>query len=280
MLKILLRIFAALPLPIIHGLGVILGWIMYLSDKKFSRRTWDNLLNAKITPDAKEHRRRVHKCIQETGKGLLESFAIWFKSPESVQKWVKACHGWEHVDAALAEKYGVIFLTPHLGCYEITAQYYAAMHPVTVLFRPARQEWLVPLIEEGRSRGQVKLAPTNMRGVRNLLKALRRGEAVGILPDQVPELGEGVWATFFGKPAYTMTLVSKLAETTQARVLLAFGERLPWGRGFVIHFEPLAAEPTPQNVNDAIERLVRTRPEQYLWSYKRFKKPQKKSTED
>ncbi len=280
MLKVLLRVFAALPLPMVHGLGVILGWIMYLSDKKFSRRTRDNLLNAKITGDAKEHRRQVHKCIQETGKGLLESFAIWFKSPASVHKWVKACHGWEHVDAALAEKHGIIMLTPHLGCFEITAQYYAATKPITVLFRPTRQEWLAPLIEEGRSRGQVKLAPTNMRGVRNLLKALRRGEAVGILPDQVPELGEGVWATFFGKPAYTMTLVSKLAETTQARVLLAFGERLPWGRGFVIHVEPLDAEPTPQNINDAIERLVRMRPEQYLWSYKRFKQPQKKSTED
>jgi KDO2-lipid IV(A) lauroyltransferase len=112
-----------------------------------------------------------------------------------------------------------------------------------------------------------------------LLKTLRQGEAVGILPDQVPEDNEGEWANFFGRPAYTMTLVGKLVASTDATVLLAFGERLPSGQGYVIHIEPLdpdgvmAYPPTAQDVNDGIERIVRQCPEQYLWSYGRFKRP-------
>jgi KDO2-lipid IV(A) lauroyltransferase len=173
----------------------------------------------------------------------------------------------------LAQGKGIIFLTPHLGCYEITSIYYAAQHPITVLYRPSRQTWLTPIMEQGRSRGKVRLAPTNMGGLRGLLRTLRNAEAVGILPDQVPESGEGVWARFFGRSAYTITLVEKLANSTGATVLLAFGERLPWGRGYHLHIAPLTGPATPQSMNDGIERLVRSKPEQYLWSYRRFKTP-------
>jgi KDO2-lipid IV(A) lauroyltransferase len=117
------------------------------------------------------------------------------------------------------------------------------------------------------------LAPTTLTGVRDLLKALKQHEAVGILPDQNPGKSEGEWADFFGRPAYTMTLVHRLAQSTGATVLLAFGERLPWGRGYVIHIEPFDAIPTPAAINQAIEQLVRRKPEQYLWSYPRHRKP-------
>ena len=273
MLKALLRTFASLPLPLIHAFGVVTGWVLYLFSEKFTRRTRSNLSSAKMPGDPSPNRQFLLKSSMETGKGLLETFAIWFRPQHAVLEWVKDCKGWEHVETALAEKRGIIFLTPHLGCYEITALYYAARHPISVLYRPPRKDWLAPLIEEGRNRSQIKLAPTNLRGVRNLLRALRQGEAVGILPDQVPEFGEGIWADFFGRPAYTMTLVGKLAESTQATILMAFGERLPWGRGYVIHIEPLDAAPTPQNINQRIENLVRKYPEQYLWSYRRYKQP-------
>lgn len=272
MLKAFLRLFARLPLPIIHGLGSLAGWIIYLLDRKLARRARSNLADISLHSEL-SLRQLVLRSIRESGKGLTESFAIWFREPQQSLQLVQECRGWQHVETALATGNGIIFLTPHLGCFEITAQYYAAHHPMSVLFKPSAQGWLAPLVEEGRSRSQVTLAPTNMRGVRTLLKTLRQGQAVGILPDQVPEPGEGVWATFFGKPAYTMTLATKLAETTQATVLLAFGERLPWGRGYIIHIEPLVGEATPQNINDGIEKLVRQRPEQYLWSYRRFKKP-------
>ena len=272
MLKAFLRCFASLPLPLVHGIGVVIGWVMYALDKKFAKRTWSNIERTRLASGA-ALKRLVHQSVRETGKGIAESFVIWFRQPQALIKLVKQCNGWEHVEAALAQQHGIIFLTPHLGCFEITAQYYAQQHPMSVLFKPTEQGWLAPLIEEGRGRSHVKLAPTNMRGIRTLLKSLRDGEAVGILPDQVPDLGDGVWADFFGIPAYTMTLVSKLAETTQAKVLLAYGERLPHGAGYIIHIETLGMEATPQNINDGIEKMVRERPEQYLWSYRRFKQP-------
>lgn len=273
MLIWLLKRYAQLPLPVIHGLGVIAGWIMFFSSRKFAGWIRNNLAASGLTDDPAQYRRLLRQNIAETGKSSLETLAIWFRPSEQVLGWVRACHGWEHVEAALQKKQGIIFLTPHLGCFEITSLYYAARHPISVLYRPPRKAWLAPLIHAGRARGQVKLAATNLQGVRSLLKALRQGEAIGILPDQVPAKAEGEWANFFGRPAYTMTLVGKLAQATHATVLMAFGERLPWGKGYVIHIEPLAEIPAPAAINRAIEQLVRRKPEQYLWSYQRHKIP-------
>src|SRR5690606_22232263 len=113
MLKALSRILALLPLPLIHGLGIIAGWCMYLFDAKFSRRMRNNLSSVNITRSEKALRQLTHKCIRETGKGLLETFAIWFRPQQSALKWVRSCHGWQHVDEALARGKGIIFLTPH-----------------------------------------------------------------------------------------------------------------------------------------------------------------------
>lgn len=269
----LLKTIALLPLPIIHGLGVLVGWISYWSDKKLARRIRNNLLKARIAKDAQSQARLVRASISETGKSIIETLAIWAKSQGSVLKWVKQCDGWQHVEAALNTNKGIIFLTPHLGCFEIASRYYAARHAMTVLYTPAKQAWLADMMDAGRARSKIKLAPANLTGVRRLLRALNAGEAVGILPDQVPDTGDGVVANYFGEPAYTMTLATKLAEATDATVLLAFGERLSWGRGYHLHISPLASNPSPQNINDAIEQLVRSKPEQYLWSYRRFKLP-------
>jgi len=136
---------------------------------------------------------------------------------------------------------------------------------------------LQPLIEAGRGRDRVRLAPANLGGVRLLLKALRRGEAVGILPDQVPARGEGIWADFFGRPAYTMTLVGKLVEATGASVIMTAAVRLPDGTGYAIHFTEFAGiisgDDGARALNAAIERLVKLEPSQYLWSYNRYKVP-------
>lgn len=279
MLNVLLRFLAAWPLPLLHLVGVGAGWIIFWTDKKFSRRTRKNLKMVGLTNTSYHFRRLLRRNVAETGKSILETLSLWGRSRPAMLRWVKRQHGWEHVDQALASGKGIIFLTPHLGCYEITARFYATLHPITILFRPARKSWLSDTLEQGRLHDRMKLAPTTLSGVRNLLKALKKGEAVGILPDQVPEHGEGVWAQFFNHPAYTMTLVSKLQEATGAVVLMAFGERLSWGRGFAIHITPLQGQASPQHINDAIEQLVRQYPAQYLWSYRRFKQPQSRKAE-
>ncbi|HEY3328289.1 MAG TPA: lysophospholipid acyltransferase family protein [Novimethylophilus sp.] len=273
MLTWLLRQFARLPLAFIHLIGSIAGWGLYLGSPKTANRMRNNLRASGLCPGGAMYRRILRRSIAETGKGLLETFAIWFRPHAQVLQWVRECRGWEHVDAALTAGRGIIFLTPHLGCFEITSLYYASLHPISVLYRPPRKAWLAPLIHAGRRRGQITLAPTNLKGVRGLLQGLRRSEAIGILPDQVPSVGEGEWAKFFGRPAYTMTLVNKLASSTGATVLMAFGERLPAGKGYIIHISPLDICATAADLNAAIEALVRRCPEQYLWSYPRYKVP-------
>jgi KDO2-lipid IV(A) lauroyltransferase len=204
---------------------------------------------------------------------------LWFGAPVVV-RW----DGEAVVQAAYAGGRGVIFLTPHLGCFEVTApsaaQCFAAQYgPMTVLYRPARQAWLAAMLQASRSRQGLLTVPTNVQGVRKLLKALRRGEAVGLLPDQVPPLGMGIWSPVWGRPAYTMTLAARLVLQTGADVVVAWGERLPWGRGYCIHARRLEvdlqadSEAMVAHINTAMEELVRQCPAQYLWGYARYKAP-------
>jgi Kdo2-lipid IVA lauroyltransferase/acyltransferase len=273
LIQALLKLFSLLPLAAIHTIGIALGWIVYACSKRTALRLRDNLRQSAIYINKQALKLAIKKNIAESGKALLETFPIWLRSHESVLSLVKNCTGWQHVDSALAAGKGVIFLTPHLGCFEITSLYYGAQHPMAVLYRPPRQRWLLPLIESGRQRGNITLAPANSAGVKQLLQALKRGEAIGMLPDQAPFEGEGEWAQFFGKPAYTMTLAGKLAEKTGAQVLMAFGERLPFGQGYHIHITPIAAGgiDTPALMNKEIERTIQQKPEQYLWAYDRYK---------
>jgi KDO2-lipid IV(A) lauroyltransferase len=274
----LFRVLAYLPLWLLHFLGAAVGWATYLGSRRYAARMRENLTASGVCA-ADGCGQVLRRAVAEAGKSVLELPAVWLRPERQALQLLKQCQGWEHVEAALARGKGLIFLTPHMGCFEITSLYYAARHPITVLYRPPKLKWLQPLIDAGRVRGQVTLAPTDLSGVRALFKALRRGEAIGILPDQVPGQGEGVWADFFGRPAYTMTLVGRLAHSTDAAVVLAAAFRLPYGKGFELWLEPLPeglpAEPAAaaRFINAAIESLVRRRPEQYLWSYNRYKAP-------
>ncbi len=179
-------------------------------------------------------------AIAEAGKAALELPKIWLRPQDEVIARVVKVTGWELVEDAWSAGRGILFLTPHLGCFEIAAQYYAARKPITVLYRRPKQGWLAPLIEAGRG-ANLTLAPADLSGVRRLLKALKSGEAVGMLPDQVPGKGEGVWVPFFGRPAFTMTLAARLADTG-ATVLLAYAERLHYGAGLPPQaFSPVGA---------------------------------------
>jgi KDO2-lipid IV(A) lauroyltransferase len=187
---------------------------------------------------------------------------------------------WELVQRQLDAGRGIVFLTPHLGCFELTAQQVSLRVELTVMYRPPRQSALKPLVEGARARQHMHLAPANLSGVRMLVKALRGGQPVGVLPDQVPQEGEGVWAPFFGRDAYTMTLPARLAQLGKADILTVYAERLPRGRGFVIRFVPFEgslegdAARQATAINRQMEKLIAFCPAQYFWSYNRYKKPQ------
>lgn len=273
MLKILSISLSRLSLPAIHRMGKLLGWFLHFLAPSTARIQRANFRQSGLCTHEAEFEQVIKQNIAETGKAILETLAIWEWPEQQALKKVQSISNWQLVDEALARGKGLIFLTPHLGCFEITSIYYGHHHPITVLFRPPKKSWIAPLIDSGRSKGNVKLAPANTAGVRLLMQALKKNEAIGILPDQIPAAGEGEWAPFFGKPAYTMSLACKLAEKTGATVIMAFGERLAEGKGYAIHLTKLDdhAIATPALLNQAIEAQIRQCPSQYYWSYHRYK---------
>jgi len=183
---------------------------------------------------------------------------------------------------ALAKGKGVILLSPHAGCFELLGPVYSSHFPSTVLFRPPRKVWLQDWIVEMRSRPHLNMAPANIKGVRALVKTLFRGGTVGILPDQVPPDGEGVWAPFFGRPAYTMTLVQRLQKLTGATIFVLAAQRNGIGKGYTLRYKEIV-EPLPDDleqaaaiINAEMEEMIRKMPEQYLWGYNRYKAPKNK----
>lgn len=271
-----LRLLSFFPLPVLHGLGIFLGWAVWLASGRQRAQIRKNLQQSGL---AASHPSLLFKAINETGKGLIELAAIWLRPQERVVGLVRRVSGWEVFRSALGTGRGVVLLAPHVGCFEILNLYIAAHNPLTSMYRPARQETLDRLMLKGRERGRARLVPTDLSGVKSLLGALRRGEAVGVLPDHVASRGDGVWAPFFGRWAYTPTLTARLIQSTGAVPLMVYAERLPWGRGYHIHFEPLSS-PLPKDstaaaaaLNREIERIVRALPAQYMWNYNRYKKP-------
>lgn len=271
MIVLLFRLLSLLPLWLLHATGKALGWLIYALSSSYRKQLTNNITLAGYG----EYR---NKAIGEIGKSVLELPFIWYASPKRVLRKVRLDQ-WSLPEQALKDKTGVIFLTPHIGCFEVAAQVLAQHTPMTVLYRPPRKDYLKPLMENGRARHNLFLAPTDLSGVRKLLKALKKGEAIGLLPDQVPHHGEGVWADFFGKPAYTMTLPAKLHTLSHAKIIIGYGERLSFGRGYIVHFrefkEELTDDPKQQAeaINLAMEKMIAEHPEQYLWSYNRYKAP-------
>lgn len=271
-MQILFSIFRILPLSVTHRLGTLLGYLVYALSFRTRKQLNNNLRQSGLTKNPAHFKQVKHANIRALGQSMLETFAIWEKSEADILNMVQSIEGWEAVETALAQKKGIIFLTPHLGCFEITPIFYGAQHPITVLYRPPKLNFAHEWIKKGRGRTGVTLAEANASGVRKLMQALKKGHAVGILPDQVPKKGDGEWADFFGQPAYTMTLACKLAQKSQATVFMVFSERLANGNGFNIHLKPINSIATPELLNRAIETQIAQKPEQYLWSYNRYKR--------
>ena len=276
----LFRCLASLPLVFLHVLGKLLGWAAFYLAPKERARIRDHLGRAGLrTDDA-----MVKSVLQETAKGGLELQVAFFREPEAVEKLFVQVDGWQHIEAALVAGEGLLLITPHIGSYDLAGRYISQRlpFPLTAMYKPPKLKVLDAVMQAGRVRGKGKTAPTNIQGVKQVMKALRAGEATIVLPDHVPspeEGGDGVWADFFGYPAYTMTLAGKLAQVKGVRALFFCGERLPNGQGFALHIEPLQGELNGDKQHDAevvnrnVEYWVRRFPSQYLFAYNRYKHP-------
>jgi KDO2-lipid IV(A) lauroyltransferase len=233
--------------------------------------------------DAGGLRRLARENAEQLGQGVTELAWALFRPPEDVAAAVVERVGWEAVERLRAANRPIVFVTPHLGGYDIAGRYLWSHMPILAMYRPHKLAWLDELIREGRNRGAApdgtNVAPATLAGVRMVLKHLRRGGCSVVLPDQVPGVGEGEWVPFFGRPAYTMTLIGRLQEASGAALVFCYAERLAGGRGFRLHLEELAGslsadrKVAARRVNEMVERLVRSCPTQFLWGYNRYKHP-------
>ncbi len=261
-----------------HAIGGALGWVVYGVSPTYRAR-----LRANVPSTLPQREQVLRRAVAEGGKQMLELAWVWTRSGQQIRARTQVEDA-EGLYALLGQDRAIVMMTPHLGCFEVIAQHHAASpigrdRPMLALYRVPRKAALRPLMEQGRTQKGLRLAPADLHGVRLMLRALRDRQIVGLLPDQVPSRGEGVWAPFFGRPAFTMTLPARLARAHDAIVVLLFAQRLAHGAGYRIYWErlpePLSGEPLVDatRINQAMERLILRCPEQYLWSYNRYKTP-------
>jgi KDO2-lipid IV(A) lauroyltransferase len=271
--KLCLNTIAILPLAVVQAIGAFLGVLAYIGSKQYRslfRPQYEAVVIARGLPF------RLWAAVRASGMLFSDSLWIW-RNPKKALTLVEV-QNWDLVEAAISEGHGLVMLTPHLGGFEIIPRVLAQHFPATILYRPSRQAWLNEVVEEGRAYPNMHFVPTNLNGVRQMTRALTRGEAIGILPDQVPSGGEGVWVPFFGRPAYTTPLPARLANRNNTPVVMFTAKRKRLGQGWLMQatrLEPLSEDATTsaEELNIAIENAVLVAPEQFIWSYNRYKHP-------
>ena len=271
--KLCLSTIAILPLAVVQAIGGFLGVLAYVGSKHYRslfRPQYEAVVIARGLPF------KLWAAVRASGMLFSDSLWIW-RNPQKALALVEV-QNWKLVEAAISEGHGLVMLTPHLGGFEIIPRVLAQHFPATILYRPSRQEWLNEVVEEGRAYPNMHFVPTNLNGVRQMTRALTRGEAIGILPDQVPSGGEGVWVPFFGRPAYTTPLPARLANRNNTPVVMFTAKRKGLGKGWLMQatrLEPLSedASTSAAELNVAIENAVLVAPEQFIWSYNRYKHP-------
>ena len=278
LIRLLLRCLSLLPLSWLHRLAVPIAWLLRNSSSRRRRVVETNL--ERCYPDLSEAQRatRLRRVFRHYAATALELGALRYWPVPRLLNRITEVHGLEHLLKARASGRSVILAAPHFGGWEWLSFHMAQQMPLAVMFKPTGKDsvdnWLISL----RSRGQAQVLPTTPRGMRQMVKALRAGTAVGILPDQEPSLGEGCWAPFMGQTALTGVLLPRLAARTDATVLFCVARRLDNGRGFAVHIlaapEGIHSDDMDQATaacNRGVEACIELDPAQYLWTYKRFR---------
>jgi KDO2-lipid IV(A) lauroyltransferase len=273
----MMALASRLPLRLLHAIGALLAYPMRWLGTREYRVARRNLELCFPELDERARRGLLRRTLAEAGKGLCELPRLWAGDPRRALALIRAVHGREHFDAARANGRGVLVAAPHLGAWELLNLWLSAQGPLTILYRVPQRAEYEPLLVRARGALGAETVRAEPAGVRLLLRRLKEGRIVGILPDQRPKGGEGIDAPFFGHPARTMTLASRLAQRAGVAMVLGFAERLPHGAGFDLHFVPAEAAVVGDDLaaaaaalNRGIEACVRMAPAQYQWTYKRL----------
>ncbi len=273
LLKLSFNAIAILPLGVMQILGAFLGLLAYIGSKQYRtlfRTQYEAVVQSHQLPFV------LWTAVANSGKLFSDCLWIWKNSQKAVK--LVEIQNWDVVESAINEGRGLVMLTPHLGGFEVIPRVLAQHFPATVLYRPPRQAWLNEVVEAERAYPNMEFVPTNLNGVRQMTRALMRGEAIGILPDQVPNGKEGVWVPFFGRPAYTTPLPARLANRNHTPVLMFTAKRKSLGQGWLMEVTRLAplsedAVLAATEINQALEQAILKAPEQFIWAYNRYKHP-------
>lgn len=271
-------LFTRLPWPLLRGIAHALAWVWIRGNARESRVTWRNLELAYPGLDV-AHRTRLHRqVLRSTALQTVETLRLWSRPAElNLRRHLTECHGEALYDAALAAGKGVIVAAPHFGNWELLNQWLASRGQIAIVYKPPEDPAGDAFLQIVRGGDTVQQVRAEGPAVRQLFKVLKDGGATGILPDQQPKAGDGVFVPFFGVPALTMTLVNRLAERTGATVLYGWCERVGPDMQFALHIEPAPPEVADPDIqlaatalNAGIERIARRDPAQYQWTYKRY----------
>jgi len=273
----LAALFTSLPWPWLRAIADVLAWCWRRLDARESQVARRNLelVYPELLPS---QRQALHRAVlRTTARQALETLRFWTRPHTGNLGHLTQRHGGTLYDDALASGRGVIVVAPHFGNWELLNQWLASRGPLAIVYAPPESPVGDAFLLRVRGADNIRQVRAEGPAVRQLWKVLKNGGAVGILPDQQPKLGDGVFAPFFGLQALTMTLVSRLAERTGAQVLFAWCERTGPGLEFALRVEPAPphiADPDPviaaTALNAMVERIARRDPAQYQWTYKRY----------
>jgi len=278
LLYLLASAVGRLPWSWLRALGDAVAWLWRRSGGREHRVAGRNLELAYPELAADERAMLQRAILRTTARQALETLRLWTRPHAENLRMIRETHGVELFDAAIASGRGVIVAAPHYGNWELLKQWLAAHTPLAILYRPpdsALGEAFLRIVRADAAE-RVTQIRAEAAGIRQLFKRLRDGGVVGILPDQQPKKGDGEFAPFFGRPAYTMSLLGRLAERSGATVLFAYCERID-DLAFALRIEPAPASigaadtmEAAEALNATVERIARRHPEQYQWTYKRY----------
>lgn len=288
MAKLLLvgiTLFSYIPLICAQYLAFIIGKILTLFPSSVKRITEININKCFPEKSAIERKKLINQSVIHTIITATEMPRIFMAKPADLFKSFTNIHGYHHAKTDFDNGNGVLFIGPHFGCWEIAGLKVSQEFPVHTLYTPARSEVVNVLVEKSRSRSGAIMSEANNRGVMAMFKALKKKQCVAILADQVPDIAGGYYIPFFNIPALTMTLVAKMYAKCSPRVYVTYAIRNGVGKGYSMfyvslekYFKLFEGDRSLSSdqiflyaMNKCFEDIIISAPEQYEWSYKRFK---------
>ena len=276
--KITLYLLSLCRLSITQRLASIIAITIYSGNNKKYMVAHKNLSICFPDKSSEWLEQTARKSIASYLKTLLESPYIYRFSDSNIDKFINNIHNKDCIENCLKENNGVIFMTPHLGSWELAGLFTATLIKTTIMYKPLRNKVLNDYVYTGRQATGADLVETNNVGVKKLLKALKNNNAIGILPDHTPKINQGTMSKFYNIPVNTNSLIYKLGKKNKVPIISIYAERLPKNKGFDIHldvinknFYDLDQIGAADLLNKSIEDMVNKNISQYIWVYERFR---------